>query len=730
MRRASFVSLVTLVIVTVLASGAVAVLPNGNFEGSDGNMVVDAQGHTDWESFIGHVAIGQDQPSGATDNSLGQGSKDDNSTFTVTTGSIPSNKDDLDRFYVATDNLGTFPGKDFLYLGWTRKNTLGTANESIELNQAAQSAPPAGGSWALNRTAGDLLILFDFASGGKVNKVVLSVSQWVTSGNPKTVCQANNSVPCWGKKSVLGSTVSEGAVNTAPIVDRLNNDAPLAQLTFGEAAINLTDAGLLPNLCVGFGSAMIRSRASAAFDSELKDFIAPIRVSITRTPNPDKAHARENALGAKVDDVTVLGSNPVNLPKPPGTDPSVQTSQTGAGTNGPQSASQTSPRVPTDGSILSADVIRATSLSSIGSMGASHTSTAETLNLNILNGTVTADVVLGMANTEASNLASDYSTAGSSFKNLKIQGQTQNDVTPNSRVGLPALTFGSGSYVALYELGPGTDPNIPGSGFGTTSQPPVGQAGTFAADVTVTMIRVHITDDNGALPGGNPAEIIVSRVKAHSDFQGIRCTNREVSGHAYIAQENTTPPVVPALLGYVSIPRSGGEQLQHFDNVTLGGGSALTANNADSDSLGDVSGNQSEATSYAQVHNLCLLPTATGCTISATVLKAASHSKADGTVAASDPADTQFLNLVVADNPIAENPPPNTIVSLNVGFVVLNEQFCDGAGVLPSCASGNHAGLTVRAIHLVINVPNNPLGLAAGTEIIVCEAHSDATFVS
>jgi hypothetical protein len=34
----------------------------------------------------------------------------------------------------------------------------------------------------------------------------------------------------------------------------------------------------------------------------------------------------------------------------------------------------------------------------------------------------------------------------------------------------------------------------------------------------------------------------------------------------------------------------------------------------------------------------------------------------------------------------------------------------------------------VRAIHVVVTVPNNPTGLVPGAEVIVAEAHSDALF--
>jgi hypothetical protein len=45
------------------------------------------------------------------------GTKEDSPVPTVVTGSIPNNKSDLKRFYVATQRLNV---NDFLYLAWER----------------------------------------------------------------------------------------------------------------------------------------------------------------------------------------------------------------------------------------------------------------------------------------------------------------------------------------------------------------------------------------------------------------------------------------------------------------------------------------------------------------------------------------------------------------------------------------------------------------------------------
>src|SRR2546422_445078 len=83
---------------TVFVAGSSALVGASVFEGGDGNLVVDTSGNSDWVNAPNLVAS-VDQPSGTTDNSFGQGTKEDNAAVTVVTGSIPPNKSDLTRFY-------------------------------------------------------------------------------------------------------------------------------------------------------------------------------------------------------------------------------------------------------------------------------------------------------------------------------------------------------------------------------------------------------------------------------------------------------------------------------------------------------------------------------------------------------------------------------------------------------------------------------------------------------
>ena len=226
---------------------------------------------------------GLDRTNSSLDDSFTQGPKEDDEAPVVGTGSIPPNKDDLSRFYVNQEKAG---GKDFLYLAWERTNTLGSAHMDFEFNQSSTAS--ANGVTKV-RTAGDVLITFDFGGSGVP---VLSLSRWVTTG-AASQCEASNSVPCWGDLAPLGA-FANAAVNSTNVVDNNPPNAPRTlagsvssngsvSSTFGEAAINLTDAQVFPaNRCFNLGAAMLKSRSSGqSFTSSLKDFIAPIPVHIT-----------------------------------------------------------------------------------------------------------------------------------------------------------------------------------------------------------------------------------------------------------------------------------------------------------------------------------------------------------------------------------------------------------------------------------------------------------------
>ncbi len=56
----------------------------------------------------------------------------------IDVGSIPKNKSDLLRFYVANEQVEVEDSvfQDFLYLGWVRGETSGSTNMDFEFNQS------------------------------------------------------------------------------------------------------------------------------------------------------------------------------------------------------------------------------------------------------------------------------------------------------------------------------------------------------------------------------------------------------------------------------------------------------------------------------------------------------------------------------------------------------------------------------------------------------------------
>jgi hypothetical protein len=254
----------------ILGAGPAWALPDSSFEGGDGNLEYDTL--ADWGELNGDAAllIGVDEPPGQSDDSLK--GKEDEDVPEIVVGSIPKNKSDLLRFYVHHEKVDADGGvKDFLHLAWVRANTLGTANMDFEFNQSRDLT--ANGSTPV-RVVDDMLITFAFASGG--SEVILGLSRWTESGP----CEAAASAPCWGPVMPLVG-IAEGAVNLADAYDPIEG-VSLTALTFGEASVNLTDAGIFDrDDCVSFGSAYVKSRSSASFTASLKDFIRPIDVSVS-----------------------------------------------------------------------------------------------------------------------------------------------------------------------------------------------------------------------------------------------------------------------------------------------------------------------------------------------------------------------------------------------------------------------------------------------------------------
>jgi hypothetical protein len=260
------ISLVALLLFVIGTAGGSS-LTGSNFEiDTDANLVVNgAAPAIDWltggsgTSMRSGVTVKADAPSGSSDDSFGNGTKEDDAVPTVIDGSIPPNKSDLKNFgiYVEKTNSGSF-----MNLFWTRvQDPSGTTNMDFEFNQS--STVSSNGVTPV-RTTGDLLIEYHLDNGGSV--ATLSLRSWTGSS--------------WGAETALtGNAI--GSINTSPIAAAASGGlGSLSARTFGEASINMS--AILPSgQCRSFGSAYLKSRSSDAFNSAVKDFIAPLTANIT-----------------------------------------------------------------------------------------------------------------------------------------------------------------------------------------------------------------------------------------------------------------------------------------------------------------------------------------------------------------------------------------------------------------------------------------------------------------
>jgi len=238
-------------------------LPGSNFEGNDGNLVINTSGNMDWNGFApvqwnsgtapyrqsattvsGWTYHGfEDAQKSNSDTQFGSGVKQDDNCPAVNLSSSP-NKDDLIRTYIANKTINNHV---YLALAWVRIK-LNTTNSSthvgFEFNQG--NTPCGSGSGGLvQRTPGDMLIVYDFTGGSGAPTITLR--RWVSSG----ACDVgSDSAPCWGvSQNLTAAGFAEAKVNTfGTVTDQLTPPNPPATAStsstlgidqFGEAAIDL-----------------------------------------------------------------------------------------------------------------------------------------------------------------------------------------------------------------------------------------------------------------------------------------------------------------------------------------------------------------------------------------------------------------------------------------------------------------------------------------------------------
>lgn len=269
-------------LVSAIASadhGGDANLPGSNFEiDADANLIDNDDYTPETDDWATVTEIREtDAVNGTGDNSYSGGVKENTACPTETTDSIPPNKSDLLSFhFYEEEGAGDHPG--YINLAWSRvSEPSGTTLMDFEFNQS-DTACPQGPN--VLRTPGDLLIEYSIDQGGA--HADITVREWSGSA--------------WGNATALdlpspicgGDPCATGTINESPIPaaesDGLIDAGEKQARTFGEAQIDLRllfDA----ESCASFGSAMLKSRSSDAFNSQLKDFVSPLPIDLQNCGN-------------------------------------------------------------------------------------------------------------------------------------------------------------------------------------------------------------------------------------------------------------------------------------------------------------------------------------------------------------------------------------------------------------------------------------------------------------
>jgi hypothetical protein len=302
-RRFLFLPLAVIALL-VVAIVALAVGPVGTaskFEDDDGNLVdntplfvpATGAGDIDWnnfdpttwtgtapdrtstKSFQGWAFTGlEDAQATTSDDSFAGGTKQNDNCATVGTGKA-DNKADLKRIYMASKTLTN--GHVILNLAWVRipqNTTSPSAHVAFEFNQSDQACAGANHDGLVQRSTangGDMLILYDFEGGTDIP--VISISRWTSTG--------------WSAPDALTNGEAEARVNTGGTASDTiaPSDETLGIKEFGEAGIDLTNAGVFPatpTSCLTFGQGFGVTRTSGNSNTaQMKDLVGPAELNLT-----------------------------------------------------------------------------------------------------------------------------------------------------------------------------------------------------------------------------------------------------------------------------------------------------------------------------------------------------------------------------------------------------------------------------------------------------------------
>ncbi|HUR25063.1 MAG TPA: choice-of-anchor P family protein [Candidatus Thermoplasmatota archaeon] len=361
---------------------------------------------------------------------------------------------------------------------------------------------------------------------------------------------------------------------------------------------------------------------------------------------------------------------------------------------------------------------------------------ATVIDLNILNGTIKADLIKGWANAEAEVNGADTSTVDSNIVGLKVGSLADFEVAPGAQVMLPEVTevvVGPGSFVKTYVREDAS--SFPGNG-----------SILYKGDTTVTMLHVYLAD----VLGLGTVEIIVSKAHAHAEVPTPFCgLVQSVKAASYVARVRPQIDATTSILvgeQHIGVVGGRGHQQLLGAQAPVGQKSLLEVNVSESEVRGSVEPNV-ESRSYAmsKVLGLCINQDGTlgpdknntddygRCFIGATAIRAESNSLANATDAISWGSVT-IVGLTVAGIDVCDalgyeneddidangsattnicKPPQNSYLDLGIVNITFNQREYDEA-------EPGHTGYYVRAVRIQ--------GEIIG-DIVVSRAYTSADFL-
>jgi hypothetical protein len=364
-------------------------------------------------------------------------------------------------------------------------------------------------------------------------------------------------------------------------------------------------------------------------------------------------------------------------------------------------------------------------------------SQASVADLNINNGTVTAQLVKGWAHAKAEINLAETMTVDSNVAGLQVGDLADVEVAPGVEVVFPDAVqevVGQGSFVKTYVREDNS--SFPGNG-----------SILYRADTTVTMLHVYLAD----VPGFGSVEVIVSRAHAHAEAPAPFCgLVQSVKAASYVAR--VRPDIdskTSIVVGEQHVGVVGGRGHQQLLGVqTPVGPSSLAETNVTESEVYAYVNASVESRSYAmsKVLGLCIRQDGTvseenatdpdygDCFISATAIRAESNSVANETSAMSWGSVT-IVGLHVAGIDVCAElgfpdedhedgngssttnvckPPQNSELDLGVVKIIFNQREYDEA-------QPGHTGYYVRAVRIQ--------GAIVG-DIIIGRAYTSADFGS